>query len=201
MSADERRAQLLEAALAEFGRQGFHATQMEHVSARAGVSKALLYQHFPSKDDLFAAVTGTVVDTYIRQLPAIVGEAVTPLGAWREAVRRLVEVVESNNDGWRLVARYLSDPELGVSLRDMRQSLYDALAGLLVGFYAGPPLDVEQVQEVAEQTVPLLVGALQGLLTWWVEHPAVPREQVERRAVAFGWLGLDRLRHGELLTD
>jgi hypothetical protein len=48
-------------------------------------------------------------------------------------------------------------------------------------------------------TVPLLVGALQGLMSWWLEHPEVPRAMVEARAVNFGWLGLDRIRRGEWL--
>jgi hypothetical protein len=47
--------------------------------------------------------------------------------------------------------------------------------------------------------VPLVVGALQGLMSWWLEHPEVPRAKVEARAVDFGWLGLDRIRRGEWL--
>ena len=201
MSADERREQLLAAALVEFGSRGFHATQMEHVSARADVSKALVYQHFMSKDELFAEVTGRIVDTYVERLPQIVAAALDPLSAWREAVRLLVEVVEAAPESWALVARYLADPELGVALRDMRESMYDALAQLLIGFYEGPRRTRKQVREVVEPTVPLLVGALQGMLTWWVEHPSVPRAQVEQSAVEFGWLGLDRMRRGDSLPE
>ncbi len=201
MSSDARRVQLLEAALAEFGARGYHGTQVEHVAVRAGVSKALLYQHFPSKEELFAAVTAQVVDTYVMRLPAIVDATPEPLDAWRQAVRLLVEVVEQSPESWALVARYLADPELGAVLREMRQGLYDVLAALLVGFYAGPPLPAAQVRVLAEQTVPLVVGALQGLLSWWLDHPDVPRETVQSRAVEFGWLGLDRMRHGERLTD
>ena len=201
MSADARRAQLLEAALEEFGSRGFHATQMEHVAARAGVSKALLYQHFPSKDELFGEVIAGVVDTYVGRLPALVDATDDPLTAWRAAVTMLVDAVEQTPQSWALVARYLADPELGAELRQMRAGLYEALAGLLVGFWAGPPLPDVQLRELAEQTVPLVVGGLQGLLSWWLEHPDVPRTRVEERAVAFGWLGLDRLRHGEALTD
>ena len=57
----------------------------------------------------------------------------------------------------------------------------------------------EEVVEQARMTVPLLVGALQGLMSWWLEHPEVPRAKVEAQAVAFGWLGLDRIRRGERL--
>lgn len=203
MPAEARRELLLSAALAEFGRRGFHATLMDDVAAGAGVSKALLYQHFPSKDDLFAAVTGRIVDLYVARLPGVLDEATAPLAAWQGAVRLLLEVVEAQPDSWSLVARYLADPELGAPLRVMRQGLYDALTDLMVEFYApdGERLQAATVRLTAEQTVPLLVGALQGLLSWWVEHPGVPRQQVEQRAVEFGWLGLDRMRRGERLDN
>ncbi len=60
-------------------------------------------------------------------------------------------------------------------------------------------LSEEEVLEQARLTVPLLVGALQGLMSWWLDHPEVPRAKVEARAVDFGWLGLDRIRRGEWL--
>lgn len=201
MPAEQRRQRLLEAALAQFGARGFHATQMEHVAAAGGVSKALLYQHFPSKDELFAAVTGQVVDAFVGALPAVLAQAREPVEAWRASVALLVELVEASPQSWTLVARYLADPELGVQLRQMRASLYDHLADLLVSFYVpgDAPYTAAQVRHLAEQTVPLLVGAVSGVLSWWLEHPEVPRAEVEQRTVEFGWLGLDRLRHGATL--
>lgn len=201
LSAEDRRAQLLAAALSEFAGRGYHLTQMDHVATSAGVSKALLYQHFPSKEALFAAVTAEVVDTYLSRLPEVVEQAEEPLVAWRAAVRLLVDLVGTQPETWRLVARYLADPELGNELREMRAGLYDGLAVLLSGFYEGPETGPGSAGERAEQTVPLLVGALSGLLSWWLEHPDVPAAVIEQRAVEFGWLGLDRIRHGEVLTD
>lgn len=201
LTGEARRAQLLEAALAEFASRGYHGTQMEHVAARAGVSKALLYQHFPSKDELFGVVTAAVVDTYVTRLPGIVDETDGPLQAWTSAVQLLAEVVEQSPESWALVARYLADPELGVVLRELRAGMHEVLAAMLVGYWAGPDLAADDVRRLADQTVPLVVGALQGLMSWWLDHPDVPRGEVVERAVAFGWLGLDRMRHGEALTD
>lgn len=52
----ERRAQLLEAALEVFVAQGYHSAAMDDIADRAGVSKPVLYQHFPSKLDLYLAL-------------------------------------------------------------------------------------------------------------------------------------------------
>ena len=205
LPAAERREHLLAVALSEFSARGYHATQMDHVAAAAGVSKALLYQHFPGKEELFATVVDDTVGIFVGALPALVGSAQEPLEAWRDAVALLVGLVEQMPERWRLVARYLADPELGVRLREMREELYRVLADILVAFYApaarAEALSDEELRRTAAQTMPLLVGALQALLSWWLEHPSVPRAEVEQRAVETLWLGLDRLRHGERLTS
>ncbi|MDK0522684.1 TetR/AcrR family transcriptional regulator [Streptomyces sp. ML-6] len=56
LSPAERRAQLLAVAAQLFAARPYDDVLMEGVAERAGVSRALLYQHFPSKRDLFAAL-------------------------------------------------------------------------------------------------------------------------------------------------
>ncbi|WP_363797089.1 TetR/AcrR family transcriptional regulator [Lysobacter firmicutimachus] len=53
---DRKRAAILEAALAEFRHAGYDATSMDRVAASAGVSKRTVYNHFPSKEVLFAQI-------------------------------------------------------------------------------------------------------------------------------------------------
>jgi AcrR family transcriptional regulator len=57
----ERRAQLLEAALEVFSADGYHAAGMDHIAERAGVTKPVLYQHFPSKLDLYLALLDAAI--------------------------------------------------------------------------------------------------------------------------------------------
>jgi AcrR family transcriptional regulator len=51
-----RRAQLLDSALEVFVAQGYHSAAMDDIAERAGVSKPVLYQHFPGKLDLYLAL-------------------------------------------------------------------------------------------------------------------------------------------------
>src|SRR3954454_18437406 len=53
LPADQRRLQLLEVARDRFAEQGFHATSMDEIAEAAGVTKPVLYQHFPSKRALY----------------------------------------------------------------------------------------------------------------------------------------------------
>ena len=54
---EERRRQILEAALAVFSQRGYHATNVSDVAAQAGVSQGTIYWYFDSKEALFEAAT------------------------------------------------------------------------------------------------------------------------------------------------
>jgi AcrR family transcriptional regulator len=60
-----RRAQLLESALEVFVAQGYHSAAMDDIAENAGVSKPVLYQHFPGKLDLYLALLDQAVDKVI----------------------------------------------------------------------------------------------------------------------------------------
>ena len=65
MPRNARRAQLLESALEVFVAQGYHAAAMDDIADRAGVSKPVLYQHFPGKLELYLALLDQSCDTII----------------------------------------------------------------------------------------------------------------------------------------
>ncbi len=59
--SDRKHAAIIEAAVAEFDAQGFEATSMDCVAARAGVSKRTVYNHFASKEALFRQIRDALV--------------------------------------------------------------------------------------------------------------------------------------------
>jgi TetR/AcrR family transcriptional regulator len=56
LHASDRRLQLLETALDFFSRKGFSGTTTKEIAAAAGVTEAIIFRHFPSKQDLYNAV-------------------------------------------------------------------------------------------------------------------------------------------------
>jgi TetR/AcrR family transcriptional regulator len=56
MTAADRRSQLLDAALELFSRKGFGGTTTREIAAAAGVTEAIIFRHFPSKQALYTAV-------------------------------------------------------------------------------------------------------------------------------------------------
>src|SRR4030088_44574 len=63
-----RRAQLLAAAQDVFAANGYHAAAMDEIAERAGVSKPVLYQHFPGKLELYMALLQTHADELITRV-------------------------------------------------------------------------------------------------------------------------------------
>lgn len=59
--SEEKRAQIVLAAVAEFQEQGFLGASMDRISARAGVSKRTVYNHFENKEALFRAILDRLV--------------------------------------------------------------------------------------------------------------------------------------------
>jgi TetR/AcrR family transcriptional regulator len=56
MRGDERREQLIQAAMGLFAKKGFSGTTTKEIAAAAGVTEALIFRHFPTKDALYEAI-------------------------------------------------------------------------------------------------------------------------------------------------
>src|SRR6476661_3212120 len=98
-----RRRQLLGAAQEVFVAQGYHAAAMDDIADRAGVSKPVLYQHFPGKLELYLAL----LDESAEKLTAIVRDALSSTTDNRERVpatfRAFFDFVGDEGEAFRLV--------------------------------------------------------------------------------------------------
>lgn len=199
LTSASRREQLLVTALDEFGRRGFHLTQMEHVAAAAGVSKGLLYQHFGSKEELFGEVCVAIADDFSNRFAAAVTQADASVDRVRAAVRVTLDYATERPAAWSVVLRHLDKPEVGVELAGVRERLGSAIAEVMLRRVDGDARRRAGARRAVTLLVPLITGALFGLVSWWLEHPDTSRARVEAMAVDFIWLGLERLREGERL--
>lgn len=76
LSKEERRSQLLTAALAAFGKKGYHDTQVSDIIAQARVARGTFYLYFESKRDVFDAVVQQVFEKVQAEIKAIPKEAI-----------------------------------------------------------------------------------------------------------------------------
>ena len=77
-SSDERREQVIQAAVKEFAAHGFHATSTGAIAKRAGISQPYIYALFPNKHALFLAVHEHVIDHIRRAFADAAHSQATP---------------------------------------------------------------------------------------------------------------------------
>jgi TetR/AcrR family transcriptional regulator len=77
-SAEERRNQLIRIALELFSQRGFEATTTKAIAAAAGVSEAMIFQHFATKEDLYAGI----MDAKAKE---------TGIEEWKKQLRKFAE--------------------------------------------------------------------------------------------------------------
>ncbi|QQP99058.1 TetR/AcrR family transcriptional regulator [Lysobacter enzymogenes] len=94
---DRKRAAILDAAIAEFRQAGYEATSMDRVAASAGVSKRTVYNHFPSKEVLFAHILRQLMERTLAS-PELAYRADRPLRAQLlELVRQKMELLQDES--------------------------------------------------------------------------------------------------------
>ncbi|MGZ4446318.1 MAG: TetR/AcrR family transcriptional regulator [Nocardioides sp.] len=103
MPRRERRAQLLESALEVFVAQGFHAAAMDDIAERAGVSKPVLYQHFPGKLDLYLALLDASCDQIIDNCKAALDSTADNKMRVAATMDAFFEYVAGDTGAFRLV--------------------------------------------------------------------------------------------------
>lgn len=191
---DERRAQLLAAATDVFVSNGYHATVMDDIAERAGVSKPVLYQHFPGKLELYLAL----LETHAAELPRRVRSAIEETADNRERVRNAVgayfDFVDGDGEAFRLV--FESDLRNETAVQDLVQRAHDeCVAAVSQAVVADAGLDTERARLVAVGVVGISEHSARN---WLATQRAVPKSEAVALIASLAWKGLAGfpLQHG-----
>jgi AcrR family transcriptional regulator len=131
-SAEERREQVLAAAVHEFAEHGYHAAPTAAIAERAGISQPYIYALFPNKKVLFLAVQSLVGDrvrgafaaSWVRRpTPA---ESLRALGEGYRAVMADRNLLRCQLQGYAAT----SDPEIREHMRELYMRNFDELVAL-----------------------------------------------------------------------
>ncbi|KAA1422613.1 TetR/AcrR family transcriptional regulator [Mumia zhuanghuii] len=181
-----RRAQLLEAAREIFVDNGYHAAAMDDIAERAGVSKPVLYQHFPGKLELYLALLDAACDTVVDA----VREALASTEDNKARVQATIDVfysyVASDQAAFRLVfeSDITNDPEVRRRVDRVNSETASAIAVVIHEDTALP--------EVAAELLAMsLVGmAHVGARYWLDQGSAMTKEQAVAMVSTLSWRGI-----------
>jgi len=181
-----RRRQLLGAAQEVFVAQGYHAAAMDEIAERAGVSKPVLYQHFPGKLDLYLALLDESAD----ELVGIVREALSSTTDNKQRVpatfQAFFDFVSSSGEAFRLV--FESDLSNEPAVRERLDRTMRDCAEMISQFIredAGLRDDEARLLGMA------LVGMAQVSSRYWLStDKVIPKDAAEQLLARLAWRGI-----------
>ena len=195
LSAEERRSSILAAANQVFGDRGYEHVRIDDVAAAAGISKALIYEHFASKQELYIELMNTATEELLGRL---VEAASAPgmEGALRmeNAAAAGFQYVQEHPHAFHMFVRDVTDPEISERQESLRRSAVTAMADVMEMEPAETRAGMSRRQ--TEQLAEMIVGGWYALAEWWLRHQDVPREELMTSMLGFMWLGLGRMQDG-----
>ncbi len=197
MPAEKRRQQLLSMAGIAFSRKGYKGTTMEDISLLAGVTKPILYQHFPSKRSLYKELVTEASNTLIGAIASATAGATSPKEQVELGFVAFFSLLATEMDTFRLLlmSDMQDDRDLSRALRSVEESIASIIYNLIdIG------LDEDHRILLAKAVVGMGVSASRH----WVEiyshsdPPPPPSKdeaaQIARRLADLVWAGLRAVR-------
>ncbi|HEY7223523.1 MAG TPA: TetR/AcrR family transcriptional regulator [Micromonosporaceae bacterium] len=181
-----RRKQLLEAAQEVFVAQGYHAAAMDDIAERAGVSKPVLYQHFPGKLDLYLALLDTHCDAILERMHAAMSSSTDNKVRVAAATSAYFDFIDHESEAFRLV--YESDLRNEPSVRErfdrVERGCVDAITETIMA-------DTGIGREPAELLAAGLCGAAEIASRFWLGGGRkVAKQEAETLLTALLWRGI-----------
>lgn len=186
LSRAQRREQLLEAARDAFVQTGYHATAMDDIADRAGVSKPVLYQHFSSKLDLYLGLLDQQAQTLIELIEQALDSTEDNQQRIAATVEAYFDFVDTPEGAYRLV--FESDLVAEAAVKSRVEAVTDACAGALARVIQE---DTGLDDEHAFLLGVCLAGMAQACAARWVAlGRSVPRAEAAALVRSLGWKGL-----------
>ncbi len=181
-----RRRQLLGAAQEVFVSQGYHAAAMDEIAERAGISKPVLYQHFPSKLELYLALLDESVDALIDTVRQALGSTTENKQRVAATFGAYFGFVANQGGAYRLV--FESDLSNEPAVRERLDRSVQECAAMISDVIkedAGISVEAAHLLGVG------LVGTAQVSARYWLRTgQQIPKEEAEQLMARLTWRGI-----------
>ena len=188
LPAPRRKEQLLDVALHVFAERGFHLTSMNDVADAAGVTKPVLYQHFPSKRALYLELLRTVGD----RLMAAIADATAgapPRAQVEAGLRAYFRFVAGDAAAYRLM--FGGGTRRDLEFAEEATRVERSIAGVIAELIDVPGLAEHDRLLYAHG----IVGLAEGTSRHWItDQLELDPDDVAARVADLAWRGLRGLR-------
>ncbi|WP_256939664.1 MULTISPECIES: TetR/AcrR family transcriptional regulator [unclassified Arthrobacter] len=165
MPRDERRAQLLASALEVFVTHGYHGAAMDEIAETAKVSKPVLYQHFPSKRELYLALLDSHLEGLTTMLLAALSSTTDNNLRVQATMKAYFQFMAKDDQAHRLVfeSDLVNDVEVAARLEKFNANYADAISAVIAEDTKLPPIEATLLGRA-------LAGMAQVSARYWLEE-------------------------------
>lgn len=183
---DERRATLLAAALEVFTAAGYHSAAMDEIADHANVSKPVLYQHFPSKLDLYLAVLDIHCQSLVQAIQDAVASTKDNAGRILATVNAYFDFINREGEAFRLL--FESDMVVEPQVRErLGRMSYDCAQAFSTAITAETGMPSEEAMLVSMG----LIGIAQTTARHWLARDGkIDRDVAVRLVAGLQWRGI-----------
>jgi AcrR family transcriptional regulator len=181
-----RRRQLLGAAQEVFVAQGYHAAAMDEIAERAGVSKPVLYQHFPGKLELYLALLDEHAEALVKKVREALESTSDNKRRVQASMQAFYDFVAGEGEAYRLV--FESDLRNVAPVRARVERANQQCAEMIARVIS------EDTQAPTDEAFLLgmgLVGMAEVSARYWLsQHRAIPKDTAEKLIARLAWRGI-----------
>lgn len=184
-----RRAAILDAARAALAESGYEGAAMDDIARHAGVSKTLVYHHFPNRQAVILALLDTEHTRLLERFTVAISGGRTAREKLDRSVATFFEAVDQYGPAFpRFFGEMAAhDPEFGAKVAQIRDGVTRAVAAV---FAAEAPASAEGERLLAAR---MLTGGVEAAAELWRTSPPevrLPRDRAAAHVSALAWRGL-----------
>jgi AcrR family transcriptional regulator len=181
-----RRRQLLGAAQEVFVAQGYHAAAMDEIAERAGVSKPVLYQHFPGKLELYLALLDENAEALVKTVRDALESTADNKLRVQASMRAFYDFVAGEGEAYRLV--FESDLRNVAPVRARVERANQQCAEMIARVIAE---DTDAPSDEAHLLGMGLVGMAEVSARYWLsQHRDLSKDTAEKIIARLAWRGI-----------
>lgn len=181
----QRRIQLMDTARSVFVEQGYHSASMDEIAEQAGVSKPLLYQHFPGKLELYLAILDSGIEHLLDASDASLKNITDNKLRVHATIRSYIEFVDDPAGAYRLVfeSDLTNEPDVRGRMAYLDREVIRRIAAV-----------IKADTGLSESQAALLGAGLHGLAqvasTAWLGNPQISRDEAVELLASLAWKGI-----------
>lgn len=149
----QKRGQILQAALELFAHKGFHATTVDEIARRSDVSKGLIYNYFKDKKDLLLTIVHQLFEQLDQAFPQVDPDELSPKDL-EEYILVSMQAIEMEPQILKMYFMLYMQPDIAQIVKPMVQSYLDKIVDFLTPYYRSRGVDAPR---------PLILGLIASL--------------------------------------